>query len=96
MKRISNGKLYQRHPDDVKLYNDSSDIPEETENTLIFREEDNATNWQELSHKIIYDEYEDCDHDRNITIINNTVTGTSFLPQPIREHTQNRRYFNGK
>ena len=94
MKGISNGKLYQRHPDDIKLYNDSSDIPEETENTLMFREEDDATNWQEISHKIIYDEYEDCDNDRNIPIIKNTVTGASFLPRPIRERTQNRRYFN--
>ena len=83
MKRISNGKLYQRHPDDIKLYNDSLDIPEETENTLILREEEDVTNWQEISHKIIHDEYEDCDNDRNIPIINNAVTGASFLPRPI-------------
>ena len=88
LKRTNNGQLYNRHPDDVKLYNSSLTLPEELENTVIFREDD-ARDMQDISHKFMYNEYEEYD-DQHVPTV------PTFQPQgsPIRLRNRNPRYFN--
>ena len=88
LKRINNGQLYNRHPDDVKLYNSSLTLPEELENTVIFREDD-ARDMQDISHKFMYDEYEEYDAQHVPTVPTCQPQG-----RPIRLRNRNPRYFN--
>ena len=64
LKRISNGKLYQRHPDDVKMfYNPYSDIHNDSENKCDHNgnEEQLLRDWQRLAKKPTHESYEEFD-----------------------------------
>ena len=78
--------MYPRHPDDVKLYNSTLDT-ETPENRLLFQEDD-ANSWQDMSHKMMYDEYEEYDRD------NFRIASPQQQGRPIRVRNQNPRYFN--
>ena len=85
LQRIADGKVYQRHPDDVKLYKGRVETPQQTI-SAVPREEQCALQLQE---QLIWDMYRD-QGDVDFTF----STPEPVAPRPARQRNPNTRYFN--